>query len=150
MNIPIGDTECLSRIIESILDEVQEEPVVEERVLERLTLELSRKLLMTPTLQRGRRCFLADMVNNVLPKTELLIHNLIEMLHRHGPSSIVYQLGIIRLLDAHLLNTAVPEMDVSCEITVLSQFVFRDVVHSGNLIYCITRLRQRFSGKVRR
>ncbi|ORC87848.1 uncharacterized protein TM35_000202570 [Trypanosoma theileri] len=116
--------------------------------LKRLTRELSRKLLTIPISQRSRRCFLTDMVNNILPKTELLVRELADMLHRHGPESILYQLGLIRLLDAHLLDAAAPEMHVSREITVLSQFVFKDVVHSGNLMYCITQLRQRFSEKI--
>ncbi|KEG11929.1 hypothetical protein DQ04_02141070 [Trypanosoma grayi] len=137
----------------------------EALAVERLTRDLSRKLVTTPTAQRGRRWFLTDMVNNILPKTELLIRDLADMLQRHGHDSVVYQLGLIRLLDSNspgdddsgggggtgaaatavvvVAGTRVPR-----EITVLSHSVFRDVVHSGNLMYCISRLRQRFSGNM--
>lgn len=120
---------------------------VEERLV-----DTTKNLVTTPITQRSRRCFLQDMQTTVLPKTELILRDLLDMLLKFGKDDVVYQLGLIRMMDegkaakgalfakaVEVADTAMPK-----EIMRLSTGAFRDIVHSGNLLYVVEQLRAHY------
>jgi hypothetical protein len=124
----------------------------EIQAVERYLLAAKKALVTTPQQQRSRRWFLHDMLNYVLPKTELLLRELLSLLKQFGADNVVYQLGVIRLLDEgrrekqDVLVTALEESDAAMptELLRLSSGRLKDILHSGNLAYACRRLREHF------
>jgi hypothetical protein len=125
--------------------------------VERHLQEISRLLVTTPSAQRTRRWFLHDMVNYILPKTELLLRDFLDLLLRFGAEDVVYQMGIIKLIDEGrqggsgggadgMFQSAVDHADLAMPRDILrfSGGAFRDVLHSGNIIYAVQQLRRHY------
>ena len=120
--------------------------------VERHLQEISRLLVTTPSSQRTRRWFLHDMVNYILPKTELVLRDFLELVHRFGAEDVVYQMGIVRLIDEgkqgkdDMFQSAVDQADLAMprEILRFSGGAFRDVLHSGNIVYAVQQLRRHY------
>lgn len=127
----------------------------EMATVERYMLETKKFLVLTPQAQRSRRWFLHDMLNYVLPKTELLLNEMVSLLERFGVDDVVYQMGVIRLLDESqrekedVLAVAMEESDgaMPLEIMRFSSGRLKDVLHSGNLTYAVRRLREQYFPK---
>ena len=113
---------------------------------------IKRLLVTTPNNLRSRRWFLHDMYNYILPKTELLLRDFKSFVEEHGADDVVYQMGLIRMLDetdaaqGGAFSVAAAESDLSMprELLRFSSGKFKDVLHSGNLVYAVKRLRQHY------
>lgn len=124
----------------------------EVEAVERYLLATKKQLVTTPQQQRTRRWFLHDMLNYVLPKTELLLRDFMSMLQQFGVDNVVYQLGVFRLLDESrkeredALAVALEDSDSAMpgELLRFSTGRLKDVLHSGNLAYATKRLREHF------
>lgn len=127
---------------------------VEEEIMavDKHLVELSKRLVTTPNAQRTRRWFLQDMVHDVLPKTELLLRDLLDLLYKFGVDDVVYQLSLVRVADegrrqtggafaaaVDIADTAMPN-----EILRLSTGAFRDILHSGNILFAVQELRTHY------
>ncbi|CUG74982.1 Hypothetical protein, putative [Bodo saltans] len=128
--------------------------VVEDEIMavDKHLVELSKRLVTTPNVQRTRRWFLQDMVHEVLPKTELLLRDLLDLLYKFGVDDVVYQLSLVRVADegrrqtggafaaaVDIADTAMPN-----EILRLSTGAFRDILHSGNILFAVQELRAHY------
>ncbi len=126
----------------------------EIRVVESHVAFSKKTLLVTPQNQKGRRWFLHDMLNYILPKTELLLRDFLELVENYGADDVVYQLGVIRLVDeaakerqgAFAVAAAQADIAMPEEILRISSGRFKDVLHSGNITYAISRLRDHYKG----
>ena len=126
----------------------------EIRTVERHLSQCRKLLLVTPQTQKGRRWFLHDMLNYILPKTELLLRDFLELVENFGADDIVYQLGVIRLVDeaareregTFAVAAAAADVAMPDEILRISGGRFKDVLHSGNIAYAVSRLRQHYEG----
>jgi hypothetical protein len=119
--------------------------------VEKHLVEMSKLLITTPTSQRSRRWFLHDMTNYVLPKTELVLRDLLEILFKFSAEDVVYQLGVIRLMDEGrqqkdgAFAAAAKRADAAMPREILRfSGMFREVLHSGNIIYAIQQLRKHY------
>lgn len=127
---------------------IQDEVVAVDKHL----VELSKRLVTTPNVQRTRRWFLQDMVHDVLPKTELLLRDLLDLLYKFGVDDVVYQLSLVRVADegrrhaSGSFATAVDIADTAMpnEILRLSTGAFRDILHSGNILFAVQELRAHY------
>jgi hypothetical protein len=114
--------------------------------------DVKKKLVTTPQQQRSRRWFLHDCLNYVLPKTELMLRDFAGLVDKFGADSVVYQMGVIRLLDESdkgredVLALAVEESDAAMPAALLrfSTGRLKEVLHSGNLAYAVRKLREHF------
>ena len=120
--------------------------------VERYLLDAKKQLILTPQAQRSRRWFLHDLLNYVLPKTDLLLHEMLGLLQRFGADDVVYQMGVIRLLDESqrekedVLAVAMEETDGAMPLEILrfSSGRLKDVLHAGNISYAVRRLRLQY------
>jgi hypothetical protein len=77
---------------------------------------------------------------------------LLGLLKQFGADNVVYQLGVIRLLDEgrrerqDMLAAALEDSDgaMPTELLRLSTGRLKDILHSGNLAYAVRRLREHF------
>ena len=129
----------------------------EATAVQRHMHDARRMLVTTPTTQRSRRWFLSDMLNYVLPRTELLLGALKGFVERYSVADVVHQLTVVRLADeGHLrgepvFEAAVEGADAAMprEVLRLSSGRFKDVIHSGNLVFVIAQLRDLYAKKER-
>jgi hypothetical protein len=120
--------------------------------VERQLLLIRKQLVLTPQQQRARRWFLHDMLNFVLPKTDLLLRAFLALLQSYGAGEVVYAMGVVRLMDDRkqseedIIHRALESVDsaMPAELLKFSSGRLRDVLHSGNLPYAVRRLREHF------
>lgn len=124
--------------------------------VERHMLAIRKQLILTPQKEKTRRWFLNDMMNFILPKTDLLLRDFIGLLHSFGVEDVVYNMGVIRLMDEkareseNVVQLALEVVDAAMpnELLRFSSGRLRDVLHSGNISYAVRRLREHYQGSM--
>jgi hypothetical protein len=132
--------------------------------LERLrkhTLRTKKQLLMTPATKRTRRWFLHDLMNYILPKTEGILLELKDVVTVHGEENFVFALSMVRLMDQGKVaepSDGLVHVDedleryrqdmVLQEVLRLSVGRYKDVIHSGNVLYALDRVKRYFAEQV--
>eukprot|EP01062_Namystynia_karyoxenos_P025149 TRINITY_DN19870_c0_g2_i1.p1 TRINITY_DN19870_c0_g2~~TRINITY_DN19870_c0_g2_i1.p1 ORF type:complete len:1046 (+),score=301.63 TRINITY_DN19870_c0_g2_i1:77-3139(+) len=85
---------------------------------------VKRMFLTTPQRQKGRRWFLFDMLNNIVPGIRDILQTLIELLHRHGEENLKFPLLMFREQEMHEGERAVHPGNI-VEVIDQIQFYFK-------------------------
>jgi len=152
---------------------ISEERITAELVrLQRHVTKMKKGFLTTPHTRKGLRWFFYDMQHYVLPKCESLLAELREIVNVHGAANIAFYLNVIRLTEDGKrekaqalgaqpggeppLSSPPPstggggpspferEAILRDEVLTLSNGKYRDVIHSGNIVYVLQKLRDYF------